>query len=137
MSKSVGVGTKFNLGVQAVGGLNSISGLDLSADTVDVTDLGNSTGYRDFLAGFKDGGELGLSGFLDGADEGQAAMLEAFHSGEQSDCKIIFPSAIGKTWEFKGVVTKFTTGAEVDSAISFEATVKVCGKPELKATVGG
>ena len=98
MSKSVGVGTKFNLDTQAVGGLNSISGLDLSADTVDVTDLGNSTGYRDFLAGFKDGGELGLSGFLDGADEGQAAMLEAFHSGEQSDCKIIFPSAIGKTW---------------------------------------
>lgn len=137
MSKAIGVGTKFMLDTTQVGALSSISGVELSADQVDVTTLENTTGYRDFLAGFKDGGEVGLSGYLDGEDAGQAAMLEAFHSGEQKACKIVFPAAIGKTWEFTAVVVKFSTGAEIDSAITFEASVKVCGKPELKATVGG
>lgn len=137
MSKAVGVGTQFHLGGKQVGGLSSIGGLDMSADTVDVTALDNTTGYRDFLAGFKDGGEVPVSGYLDGEDEGQSAALEAFHSGAEQDCKIVFPTAIGKTWSFKGIVTKYTTGAEVDGAVTFEASVKVCGKPELAATPAG
>ena len=137
MAKAVGVGTQFHLGDAQVGGLSSIGGLDMSADTVDVTTLGNTTGYRDFLAGFKDGGEVPISGYLDGEDAGQSAALEAFHSGEEQNCKIVFPTAIGKTWSFKGIVTKYTTGVEVDGAVTFEASVKVCGKPELATTAGG
>ena len=53
------------------------------------------------------------------------------------DCKIQFPAKIGKTWSFKAGVTKFTTSADVDDAITFEATLKVSGKPTLAATVGG
>ena len=137
MSKAIGVGTKFMLDATQVGALSSISGVELSADQVDVTTLENTTGYRDFLAGFKDGGEVPVSGYLDGADDGQAAALEAFHSGAEQECKIVFPTAIGKTWSFKGIVTKYTTGAEVDGAVTFEANVKVCGKPELAATPAG
>lgn len=134
MSKSRSVGTVLNINSKKVGALKSIGGIELSADTVDVSDLGNSTGYREFLQGFKDGGETALSGFYDGADEGQAEAYTLFESGEIVDCSIVFPAAIGKTWSFKAIVTKFATSADLDDAITFEASLKVSGKPTLAAT---
>lgn len=135
MSKSRSVGTVLNINSKAVGSLKSISGIEISADTLDVSDLGNSTGYREFLQGFKDAGEVALSGFFDGADDGQAEVLSDIESGEVVDCSIVFPSAIGKTWSFKAVVTKFATSADLDDAVTFEASLKVSGKPTLATTV--
>lgn len=147
MAKSRSVGTRLLIAPKsgntdvAVGGLKSISGIDVNADEVEVTDMGNTDGYREYLPGFKDGGEVPVSGYLDGEDDGQDRMYELLESGDVVDCKIQFPAKIGKTWSFKAGVTKFTTSAEVDDAITFDATLKVSGKPTLAATntqaVGG
>ncbi len=143
MAKSRSVGTKLLIAPKTgntdveVGALSSVSGIDASADEVEVTDMGNTDGYREYLPGFKDGGEVSLSGYMDGEDAGQARLYELMESGDVVDCKIQFPAKIGKTWSFKAGVTKFTTSADVDDAITFEATLKVSGKPTLAATVGG
>ena len=140
MAKSRSVGTKLLIAPKtgdanvAVGGLKSISGIDVNADEVEVTDMGNTDGYREYLPGFKDGGEVPVSGYMDGEDNGQDRMYELLESGDVVDCKIQFPAKIGKTWSFKAGVTKFTTAADVDDAITFEATLKVSGKPTLAAT---
>lgn len=134
MSKSRSVGTQLMIGDTVVGGLKSINGIDVSADTIDVTDLANTSGYREKMAGFKDAGDVSASGFLDGEDAGQEKCLELLNSGEEADCKIVFPTKIGKTWSFKGVVTKFTTGAELEDAVTFEIGLAVSGKPTLAAT---
>lgn len=140
MAKSRSVGTKLLIAAATgntdveVGGLSSISGIDASADEVEVTDMGNTDGYREYLPGFKDGGEVSVSGYMDGADAGQSRMYDLMESGDVVDCKIQFPAKIGKTWSFKAGVTKFTTSADVDDAITFEATLKVSGKPTLAAT---
>ena len=143
MAKSRSVGTKLLIAPKTgntdveVGALSSVSGIDASADEVEVTDMGNTDGYREYLPGFKDGGEVSVSGYMDGEDTGQARLYELMESGDVVDCKIQFPAKIGKTWSFKAGVTKFTTSADVDDAITFEATLKVSGKPTLAATVGG
>lgn len=140
MAKSRSVGTKLLIAPKTgntdveVGALSSVSGIDASADEVEVTDMGNTDGYREYLPGFKDGGEVSLSGYMDGEDAGQARLYELMESGDVVDCKIQFPAKIGKTWSFKAGVTKFTTSADVDDAITFEATLKVSGKPTLAAT---
>lgn len=137
MAKSRSVGTKLLVAASAgstktaVGGLKSISGIDASADDVEVTDMGNTDGYREYLPGFKDGGEVTVSGYMDGEDAGQTRMLELLDSGDVVDCEIRFPAKIGKSWTFKAGVTKFTTSADVDDAITFDATLKVSGKPTL------
>lgn len=140
MAKSRSVGTKLLIAPKTgntdveVGALSSVSGIDASADEVEVTDMGNTDGYREYLPGFKDGGEVSVSGYMDGEDAGQARLYELMESGDVVDCKIQFPAKIGKTWSFKAGVTKFTTSADVDDAITFEATLKVSGKPTLAAT---
>lgn len=138
MAKSRSVGTKFTIGGKVVGGLTSINGLEMSSETTDVTDLANADGYKEFLGGFKDGGEVTVEGYLDGENEGQNAAYEAFESQEAVECAIAFPTAIGKTWNFTGVVTKYKAGdAGVTDALKFAATVKVSGKPTLAASAAG
>ena len=135
MAKSRSVGTKFTIDGTAVGSLTSIGGLELSSETTDVTALDNADGYKEFLGGFKDGGDVSLEGYLDGEDAGQSAMHEAFEDQEVHECTIVFPDAIGKTWSFDAVITKFTAGsASLNDALKFGASAKVSGKPTLAMT---
>lgn len=128
------LGTKIKLGENAIANLTEISGLEISADTVEVTTLDSADGYREFIGGLKDGGEVGVSGFFDPTTgKGQAEFLAALESGEVSDFAIEFPSSIGKKWTFKGIVTAFTTGVSLEDPLSFEGSIKVTGKPTLAA----
>lgn len=133
MSKSRSVGTTLKVNSKTVGGVTSISGVDVSSDEVDVTALDNSTGYREFLQGFKDGGEVSVDGFLDGADEGQAEMITLLNSGSSTSVEIAFPTAINKKWTFTAFVSAFSTSADVDGAIEYSATLRVSGQPSLVA----
>lgn len=134
MAKSRSVGTKINIDENVVGGLSSIGGVEVSSETTDVTALDNTTGYKEYLGGFKDGGEVPLEGFLDGDDQGQNAMYAAMEDQEEHTFAIVFPKAIGKSWKFQGIVTKFATSAAVGDAVKFSASIKVSGKPTLAAT---
>lgn len=129
------VGTVLQIGASAIAELTSIGGLELSAETIDVTNLSSGGGYREFIGGFKDAGEVSVSGFFNPSDtNGQMALYNAFESGSTDTYSIIFPAALGATWSFSGVVTAFSTGAELEEAVSFEATIKVSGAPSLGVT---
>jgi len=134
MSKSNAIGTTLKVNDKTVGGLSSINGIEITADTIDVTALDNATGYREKEPGFKDVGDLTCSGFLDGADEGQAECYSLLNSGSTVSCSIVFPTKIGKTWTFNASVIRFSTGAEVGGAVTFEMTLAVSGQPTLAAT---
>ncbi len=136
MSKSASVGTKLKINQKVVGALKTINGIEISADTHDVTALDNKDGYREKLPGFKDAGEVNGTGFMDGEDEGQTECYALLASGEVVDCEIEFPAKIGKSWKFKAGVVGFSTNADVDDAVGFEITLAVSGKPELAATAG-
>ncbi|MBQ6359425.1 MAG: hypothetical protein IJI97_10845 [Clostridia bacterium] len=134
MSKSRALGTTLKVNSKAVGGLTTINGIEISAETVDLTALDNQSGYREKEPGFKDGGEVTVSGFLDGADEGQAEMYTLLESGATTTCNIVFPTKIGKTWTFTAGVSRFVTGAELEGGVTFEATLLVSGQPVLAAS---
>ena len=118
-----------------VGSLTSINGLEVSADTIDVTTLDSTDGYREFIQGFKDGGEVSVEGYLDVATgNGQKEMLDLFDSGEVKPFEIVFPATLNAKWAFNGIVTGFSTGASLEDPLSFSATIKVTGKPTLTIT---
>ncbi len=127
------LGTKLKIGKQSsveVAKLSSIGGIELSADSIDVTALDSEGGYREYIAGFKDAGEVALEGYLlPKKGKGQAELYELFESGDVEDFSIIFPQDTGASWEFKGVVIGFGTSASLEDPLSFSATIKVSGKP--------
>lgn len=126
------LGTKLKKGTTAIAELTSIDGLDLSADTIETTTLDSADGYRTFTQGLKDAGEVSISGYFD--PTAHESLLTDFEDGGENAYTITFPPGIGYEWGFNGIVTGFTTGAELEDNISFEATLKVSGKPTLTAT---
>lgn len=134
MAKSRALGTTLKVNSKAVGGLTTINGIEISAETVDLTALDNATGYREKEPGFKDAGEVTVSGYLDGSDQGQDEMYTLLNSGATTTCNIVFPAKIGKTWTFTAGVSRFVTGAELEGGVTFEATLLVSGQPALAAS---
>lgn len=137
--QTFGAGTLFKIDATTpvtVGELTSITPPNKSADTVDTTTLSTADGYRTYKQGWKDGGEVSLSGYYDPTTgEGQAELEALFDSGEEETFKVVYPTGIGKTLSFNGVVTGIAPGVEMDGLITFECTIKVSGKPTMAATV--
>jgi len=132
------IGTTLSKGGVTIGSLTSISSPEKSTDAKEVTTLDVSDGYKRFLPGLKDGGEVTVKGYYDSADAGQAAIDAAFEAGIQDTYIITFPAAIGATFTFNGIITKYTPGeANLEDPMSFELTLKVSGKPTLALTASG
>lgn len=128
-------GTVLNVTVSSVltpiANLTNIGGVDISADDIDATSH-DSDGYREFVQGLKDAGEVSVEGNFDGSAS-QEALATLLDSGDTVAMTIVFPESVA-TWSFNGYVKQLGTEAPFDDKIGFSATIKVTGKPTL--TVG-
>lgn len=134
--KTRALGTKLIVDDVPVGGLTSINGIDVTRDTVDLSSLDNEDGFREFDVTLATVNDVTASGFLDGDNAGQQKCMDLLESGELVDCKIVFPEKIktgGLEWRFKAMVSRFSTGAELEDGVKFDATLKPSGKPHLGA----
>ena len=125
------IGTQLKIGLNAVADLSSIGSPSITQEEIDVTTLDSQGGYREFIAGFKDAGEVPISGFYVPSDAGQSAVFAALTSGDVQDFEIIYPAKLGASWSFPGFVSAFNITAETETAIEFEATIRVSGEPLL------
>jgi predicted secreted protein len=133
-------GSTFTWDGVAVAGLNNINGIEVTADTFDVTTHSSTAAFKEFMAGLLDGGEVSIDGFFDNSDTtGQQAMLVDQTARAAKTGIITFPTATGTTWTFSGVITSVKIGdAPLAAGIPFSAKIKVSGQPTLAvATVTG
>lgn len=137
MAVGTSSGTKLIKGqteTKAIAHLTSISGISASAETIDVTALDSTGGYREYIASYKDGGEVQISGFFDYEENaGQRDIYTAFDLEAKDTYIIEYPPVIGAKWTFDAVITAFEITSETGSATGFSATLKVSGKPVLSA----
>lgn len=132
----VAMGTTLKKATVAIASLTSIDGVGVSADTIETTALDNDSGYRSFVTSLKDAGEVSLSGHFDYTPH--SPLLTDFEDGSLDTYTIEFPdtgTTTGTTWTFSAVVTGFSTSVELEDLISFEATLKISGKPTLAGPV--
>lgn len=137
MAISVAKGTKLTIGGKAVAHLTKIGSPSVKWDTTESTALDTEGDFKKFLTTFAEGGEVSITGNFDFVDEGQKAMIEAMAAGtDDLEFAIVFPKKIGAEWAFKASVNSFATSADTAGIVTFDATLKVSGKPELKASTG-
>ena len=109
-----------------VGKLTSVGEIAPEAEEVDITTLESTGGYREYMQGFRDSGELEITGFHDADDAGQTALRTAFASGASGSFEVKFPDDTAVT--FSGFIKSHTIGsAEVDGAIGFGAVIRISG----------
>lgn len=130
------VGTILKIGTVVVGDLTKITPPERSTDSKEITTLAVTDGYKRFLPGLIDGGEVSLTGFFVFTDAGQVALETALDAGTTDAYSIVFPAVIGATFTFNAFVLKFKVNeADLDNPLGFEVTLKVSGKPVLAASV--
>ena len=126
MAKVRALGTIITFNAQAIGGLTSIGEITPDSEELDATTLDSGGGYREFLQGFKDSGELSLSGFLVKADVGQVELRTGYGDGGILETVITFPDDTTAT--FQAYVKSYTIGAaDVDGIVGFGATLRISG----------
>lgn len=127
MAKSRALGTTISFNAKAIKALTSIGEITPDSEELDSTTLDSSGGYREFLQGFKDSGEVTLTGYYDTTDAGQAEIITGYGSGDIKAVEIVFPNSAGGA-EFQAYVKSYTLGAaDVDGIIGFGATLRISG----------
>jgi predicted secreted protein len=125
--KAFGTKLQYATGPVVIGELTNIGGPSLAADTIETTTHQSADGFRTYIGGLKDGGEVPVEGKAKFSDAGQAALLASFNSGAVESMEMVFPD--GSKWAFSAIVTGYEPSAPFDGDITFTATLKVSGKP--------
>lgn len=112
----------------------SLTGPTLTRDTIDVTNQSSTGGFREFINGLKDGGEVSFDlNYIptEATHDASTGLLADYESGVSRNFKLIFPDTGATTWLFTGVVRDFQISAEVDSQLRASCVIKVSGAPTL------
>ncbi len=142
MAKLKGMGTSIKYApaydsdenlVKTIGSLTSIGEIAPTSDEVDTTTLDSVGGYREFLQGLKDSGELPLTGYHDAANTGQSTMRTLYASGASGYFWVTFPDQT--TVAFNAYVKGYSDGsADVDGVVGFGCTLRISGLVQVIST---
>lgn len=118
-------------------GIKSISGPSITRDTHDTTVMTSPGGWREFIGGLKDGGEVSFTANWLPRDESQTDLASEFDKDScesRSDWRIVVPACPGEPevyLEFQGILTGQNIEIPMDDLMGFEGTIKVSGRPTL------
>lgn len=139
MSNAIsGVGTQFrrwngSAWVQ-LAEINSITGPSKTRDTIDVTSLDSTGGYREFITGFRDAGTVQLT--MNFSRESFELMNDDFEDDTAQNYEIVLPDAETTSFEFEGLVTEVPLEIPMDDKITMTVTIKITGQVTVNSGSG-
>lgn len=125
-------GTEITFGSVKIGGCTSIGLPERSKEEVEITSH-DSQGWREFVAGLRDGGTVALTCRLRPSDEGQRALAANFAAdGEEEETVITLPpdpenSDFQLTFTFQSFVLDDGGEAPFDDAGEVTYTLRISG----------
>lgn len=106
--------------------ITNITGPSKTRDTIDVTSLDSTGGYKEFIAGFRDGGTVVLA--MNFSRTTYDLMNSDFESEDAQNYEIVLPDTENTSLEFQGLVTELPLTIPTDDKVSADVTIKVVGK---------
>lgn len=117
-----------------VGEVRDISGPGFSLDTVEATHQASPDGWKEYIAGLIEPGELSFDiNYLpaDATQDAGTGLLSRMAARAVDNYKLVFPDAANTEWTFPALVTSFEPTAPVQDRLAASLTLKVTGKPTL------
>jgi predicted secreted protein len=127
-----GVGTRFRrwnttlTSWQDIAEINSITGPGMTRDTIDVTSLDSTGGYREFITGFRNAGTVALA--MNFTRDTYDQMKSDFESNLAKNYEIVLPDVENTTLEFEGLVTELPLSIPADDKITADVTIQISGQ---------
>jgi len=109
----------------SIGEVTNISGPTMSRDTHDVTSLASTGGYREFITGLRDPGNISFTMWFNRSD--YDAMKTLFESETSNDFELILPDDENTTLEFTGYVTEIPLEVP-EGPVSSNVVIKISGQ---------
>jgi predicted secreted protein len=100
-----------------------IDGPSQAREQIEVTSH-SSEGWREYIAGLRDGGEVSFPVNFVPADQDDLRAL--YDDGTQANYKIVYPNGWKDT--FAAIVTDWSTKSPVDGAVTDEIKLKISGE---------
>lgn len=137
MSKYAAKGTLLKVGDSAspeafttIAQIYALSGPSLQQEELDVTDHSSTDGWKEFIGGLKDGGEVSGELHFDGAQATQdetTGLQKALKDGTVKNYRITFTD--GTSITFAALVKSFEFAANVGDKLTAAFALKVSGVP--------
>lgn len=112
----------------SIANVTSVSGPEIEREAYDVTAHDSPDGWREFIGGLKDGGEVSVEVNYDPRVHDD--LVADFDDSAPRNYKMVFPGTLG-SWAFAALLTGFSQESPVDDKLSAELTLKVSGKPTI------
>lgn len=109
-------------------GVQSIDGPGATRDTIDVTSHSSTGGYREFIGGLRDGGEITatINWLFD--DATQLLLQDAYEAEGVTNFRVVYPMSPGDEYdEFAGFVTDLSKASPTDAQTTASLTIKITG----------
>jgi predicted secreted protein len=115
----------------AIAEVNSIDGPGMTRDTIDTTSLDTAGGFRTYITGFRDGGDVTL--VMNFTRDGYEAMRIDFTTDDSVNYQIVLPDEGATTLDFAGRVTDLPMSIVPDDKITMTVTIKITGEVTLSS----
>jgi predicted secreted protein len=129
------IGSTSGSGGTAVANVTSIDGPELSLETIDVTTHDSTGGWRQFIGGLLDAGEVPLELVFDPAlgthRNASGGLLHALINRTTTEFTLVLPSSPTVSWYFNALVTAFQVQAPIDDKLPANVTLKITGNPTI------
>ena len=139
MSNAIsGVGTLFRRWSGAawvnIAEVTNITGPGMTRETIDVTSLDSTGGYREYIAGFRDGGTINLTMNFTRSTYDQ--MKDDFEDDDAQQYEILLPDAENTSFEFNGLVTELPLTIPTGDKVSVDVVIKITGQVNIDSGSG-
>jgi predicted secreted protein len=114
--------------------INSITGPSMTRDTIDVTSLNSTGGYREFIAGFRNAGTVVLA--MNFTRDTYDLMKTDFESDTLKNYEICLSDVENTTLEFEGLVTELPLSIPADDKITADVTIQISGQVTVNSGSG-
>ena len=123
-----GTGTTFTWNSVLINKTNVVGDVEQKSDDIEVTNHSRDDGFKEFIQGLRDAGEVTIEGNFLSGDAGQASLLADYYTGVTRTGLITYPNTDASTWTFTAYVKSFTPSTPIGDKIGFTATVRITGK---------
>jgi len=115
--------------------ITNIAGPTQKRTMIDLTNHDSVNGYREFVPGVIEGGEITVEGnFISGDSPGQIAFHTDLQGTTIRACYLVLPMGVGAAFSFNAFAQGFDLALPVDSQVGVSGSLVVSGKPTLLTT---
>ncbi|MGD9163063.1 MAG: phage tail tube protein [Desulfobacteraceae bacterium] len=115
----------------ALAEVNSISGPGMSRETIDVTSLDSTGGYREIIGALRSGGDVSLS--MNFTRTNYELMKTDFESNTLQNYQIALPDTDNTCIEFTALVMELPLSITVDDKVTIDVTITISGQPTVSS----